>query len=72
MKLKLPNTLIQKAVGNMNFIPSAKYGVEPDKIEKESLESEAYREWFDVTRLSKVSKAQPRYERHERRKYLRK
>ena len=71
-KLKPPNVLVQKAVENMNSFPTAKYGVEPDKIEKRSLESDWFREWFDIRRLSKISKAQPRHERHERKKYLRK
>ena len=42
-KLKSPNILIQKAVENMNYLATVKYGVEPDKVEKKSLESEAYR-----------------------------
>ena len=58
-KLKSPNILIQKAVENMNSLPTAKYGVEPDKIEKSSLESDWLREWFDIRRLSRISKAQP-------------
>ena len=37
-KLKSPNIPIQKAVENMNSLPTAKYAVEPDKIEKRSLE----------------------------------
>ena len=32
-KLKSPNILIQKAVENMNSLPTVKYGVEPDKVE---------------------------------------
>ena len=71
-KLKSPNILIQKALENMNFLPTAKYGVEPDKIEKRSLESDWFREWFDIRRLSKISKAQPRYERHEKKEALKK
>ena len=71
-KLKSPNILIQKAVENMNSLPTAKYGVEPDKIEKRSLESDWFREWFDIRRLSRISKAQPRYERYQKKKYLRK
>ena len=39
-KLKSSNLIIQKAVENMNSLPTAKYGVEPDKIEKRSLESD--------------------------------
>ena len=71
-KLKSPNILIQKTVENMNSLPTAKYGVEPDKIEKRSLESDWFREWFDIRRLSRNSKAQPRYERYQEKKYLRK
>ena len=58
-KLKSPNAIIEKAVENMNSLPTVKYGVEPDKIEKRSLESEWFREWFDMRLLSKISKAQP-------------
>ena len=56
-KLKSLNVLIQKAVKNMNSLPTVKYGVDPDKIEKRSLESDEFREWFDIRRLSKISKA---------------
>ena len=51
-KLKSPNILIQKAVENMNYLPT-------DKKEKRSLESGWFREWFDIRRLSRISKAQP-------------
>ena len=71
-KLKSPNVLIQKAVENMNSVPTVKYGVEPDKVEKKSLESEAYRDWFNTRRLHIVSKAHTRYERYEKSKYGRK
>ena len=56
----------------MNSLQTAKHGIEPNKIEKKSLASEAYREWFDIRRLSKVSKTQYRYERYEKNKYLKK
>ena len=56
----------------MNSLPTIKYGLEPDKIEKRSLESEWFREWFDIRRLSRISKAQPRYERYQKKGYLRK
>ena len=71
-KIKSPNILIQKAVENMNSLPTAKYGVKPDKIEKRSLESDWFREWCDIRRLSRISKAQPRYKRYQKKKYLRK
>ena len=70
--LKSPNILIQKAVENMNSFPTATYGVEPDKIEKRSLESDWFREWFHIRRLSRISKAEPPYERYQKKKYLRK
>ena len=69
-KLKSPNILIQKAVENMNSLLTAKYGVEPDKIEKRSLESHWFRELFDIRRLSRISKAQPRYERYQKKKSI--
>ena len=71
-KLKSPNVIIEKAVENMNCLRTIKYGLEPDKIEERSLESEWFREWFDVRRLSRISKAQPRYERYQKKRYLRK
>ena len=37
VKLKSPNAIIEKAVENMNSLPTIKYGLEPDKIEKRSL-----------------------------------
>ena len=58
-KLKSPNILIQKAVENMNSLPTAKYGAESDKTEKRSLELDWFREWFNIRRLSRISKAQP-------------
>ena len=64
-----PNNIIEKAVDNMNSLSSAKYGIAPNEIEKNSLLSEVYRERFDIRRLRKVSKSQYRYKRHERNKY---
>ena len=62
----MPNVTIEKTVENMNSLPAIKYGLEPDKIEKRSLESEWFREWFDIICLSRISKAQPRYERYQK------
>ena len=73
MKVKRsPNDVIEKAVDNMNSLLSAKYGIAPNEIEKKSLSSENFREWFDIRHLGKVSKSQYRYERHERNKYQKK
>ena len=68
-KLKSPNILIQKAVENMNSLPTVKYSVEPNKVEENSLESEAYREWYNTRCLHIISKARAPYERYERKKY---
>ena len=67
---KLPNKIISKATDNMNSIPTPKYGLSPNIVEKISLSSERYREWFDIKRLRKVSKAVARYDRYENKKYL--
>ena len=73
MKVKRsPNDIIKKAVDNMNLLPSPKYGIASSEVEKKSLLSEVYREWFNIRRLGKVSKSQYRYERHKRNKYQKK
>ena len=56
----------------MNSLPTSKYGLEPDKIEKRSLESDWFREWFYIRHLSRILKAQPRYKRHQKTRHLRK
>ena len=73
MKLiKRPNKVIEKATDDMNSIPMAKYGISPNIVEKKSLSSEAYREWFDIRCKQKISKTGDRCERYENKKYLRK
>ena len=38
MKVKRsPNIIIEKAIDNMNSVPSARYGIAPNEIEKISL-----------------------------------
>ena len=69
---KSPNETTSKAVDDMNSLPTIKYGIAPDTVEEKSLSSEAYKEWFDIRRLQKVSKAANRQERYETKKYLRK
>ena len=72
IKHRSPNSIIEKAIDNMNSLSTAKHGIEPNKIEKKSLASEAYRERFDIRRLSKVSKTQYRYERYEKKQVFKK
>ena len=45
--------IIKKFVENMNSLPSTKYKQTPNKIEKNSLNSEASRERFNFLRLKK-------------------
>ena len=66
------NEIIAKATDNMNSIPTPKYGVPPENVEKRSLSSDRYKEWFDIRRVGKISKAISKYERYETKKYLKK
>ena len=50
----------------MNKIPSEKYGIKPDKVEKESLSSEPFRIKFDFHRLEKVIKNVDRLNKYKR------
>ena len=52
-----PNQLIKKAVENMNETISTKYGVSPESVEKNTLDSEDgefNREMYDFLRIKKV------------------
>ena len=49
-----PKEIIRKITTNMNKTKTQKYGVEPEKIEKKSLEDDDFREKFDFYRLEKV------------------
>ena len=69
---KGPNEIIAKATDNMNSMPTSKYGIPFEIVEKKSLTSEHYREWFDIRRVRKVSKAIDRYQRFETKKYSKK
>ena len=50
----------------MNKIPSEKYGIKPDKVEKESLSSEPFRIKSDLHRLEKVIKNVDRLNKYKR------
>ena len=45
----------------MNMLPTRKYGVPPEEVEKKSLESEEYKLDYDFKRLKKVDKDAARY-----------
>ena len=47
------------------MLPSRKYGLPPEEVEKESLESEEYNLDYDSKRLKKVDKDATRYSRYD-------
>ena len=49
----------------MNNTKSVKFGLEPETIEKESLNDENFKERYDFDRLIRVTKAFKRYKRHD-------
>ena len=57
--------LIKKAVQNMNNTKSVKYGLEPEVIEKRSLQDQEFKEKYDFYRLKQVTKAFKRYKKHD-------
>ena len=50
----------------MNMLPTRKYGVPPEEVEKESLESKEYKLDYDFKRLKKVDKDAARYSRYNK------
>ena len=66
-KLK-PNKVIKNVVENLNKIPSAKYDIPPETVEKNTLNSEFNREMFDFLRIKKVDNNKFRNEKYNRRK----
>ena len=54
---------IIKATNNLNNVPTVKYGLEPEYIEKKSLESESFKIEFDFHRLDKVKNNDERLKR---------
>ena len=69
---KRPKEIIAKATDNMNLIPTPKCGIPPEIVEKISLSSDHCKEWFDIRRVGKISKAIGRYERYDTKKKLKK
>ena len=60
--------MIKKVTTNMNKAKTQKYGVEPEEIEKKSLEDDKFREKFDFYRLEKIGKHTTRQERYNAKK----
>ena len=51
-----PSELIKKVTMNMNKTKTAEYQIEPENVEKKSLEDDNFREKFDFHRIDKVGK----------------
>ena len=56
---------IKKAVQNMNNAKSEKYNLEPEVIERKSLQNEDFKERYDFHRLNQITKTAQRYKRHD-------
>ena len=67
-----PYEVIRKSTNNMNSLPSKKYSIAFNKIEKKSLGSEQLKEWFDMNRIEKISREVGRQERYHKNIYDRK
>ena len=63
MRVKL-NELIKKTTTNMNKTKTSKYQIEPEYVEKKSLEDDNFREKFDFYRIEKVGKNNKRIKRY--------
>ena len=72
MKFK-PNDILRKTTANMNKTKSTKYQIEPEEVERKSLENDEFREKFDFYRIQKISKHHKRNERYfEKKKQMNK
>ena len=58
------NEIIRKATANMNKTKTTKYNIEPEKVEKTSLEDDIFREKSDFYRLQKVGKNNKKIQRY--------
>ena len=68
-KLKLtPKKIIEISTANVNIKPSRKYGISPEKIEKNALNSERFRTLFNMHRIERTDKTNARLDRFDRKK----
>ena len=62
LKKRLNSTkLIKQSVQNMNNTKTEKYNLEPEVIERKSLQDENFKERYDFHRLTQITKASERY-----------
>ena len=66
LKKRLNSTkLIKQAVQNMNNTKTEKYNLEPEVIERKSVQDENFKERYDFHRLNQITKTSERYKRHD-------
>ena len=63
MKFK-PNEIIKKAITNINKTKTTKYQIEPEGVERKSLEDDNFRQKLDFYRIEKVGKSNIRTKRY--------
>ena len=69
-KLKIsPTKIIQISTMNMNLMKSLKYGLSPEKIERQSLTSERFKMLFNMLRIEKIQKPHARLDRYDKKRY---
>ena len=71
--LKLtPKKIIEISTENMNISPSKKYGIDPERVENKSLNSEKFKTLFNMHRLEKTEKLAKKLDRYNNKIYERK
>ena len=66
-KLKLtPKKVIEISTANMNIKPSRKYGISPEKVEQNALNSERFRTLFNMHRIERTDKTDARLDRYDK------
>ena len=70
-KLKIaPTKIVPNSALNMNLMKIVKYGLSPEEIKSQSLKSEQFRILFNMHRIEKTQKLQPRFDRYDRKRYM--
>ena len=59
-----PNEVTKKVTTNLNKIKTAKYGIEPEEVEKKALSDEVFREKYDFYRLEIIGSHASRKDRY--------
>ena len=72
-KLKIsPIKIILNSAINMNNVPSEKYGLTPEEIEKKSISNERFRTFFNMHQIERAKLIHDRLNSFDKKKYDRK